>query len=471
MDRLTKGRISQLEMFIEEIMKSYEAKGLAVAIVDGSGKTRYEQFFGLRDEEKALPVDADTIFGIASCTKSFTSLAILRLQEEGLLDIHDLVSDYIPEFTGKNQPGLRIWHLMCHSGGFFPLERILVDQVAGELGISDESEGDLAYSEKLAVEGVKKVASRLDGLTAEDGLIGAPGEYYSYCNDGFGLLSDIIRRVSGISFADYLKQKILVPLGMERSGCDFVRPARDDNSAVLYEKRSGEMHGDRDYHNNAFVLNGGGAMKSTVNDLKKYLLMYLHEGEGINGARIISPKGVHEMCRPKISYRPGSAYASGLSVKTMGGMTIFEHGGSLPGVSSNISFSYEADAAVIVLCNTSDVPVSLIADAAMKAYTGMTPLLERPYYTEYPWDEETIRAAAGTYSSGEGTTLTLSAGENGTLQATVDGKERKVVTTSPRMAAVIGRYSDGFIRLYFRDGEVFAVHFGSRILPRERSQK
>ena len=466
MDRLTKGSISQLEMFIEEIRKSYDAKGVAVSIVDGAGNTRYENFFGCRDEEKKKEINADTMFGIASCTKSFTCLAILQLQERGLLDIHDLVSDYIPEFTGKNQPGLRIWHLMCHSGGFFPLERIVVDKVAADLGISDESEGDLAYSEKLAVEGVKRVAGRLDAQTREKGLIGAPGEYYSYCNDGFALLSDIIRRVSGMSFADYLKENILLPLGMDRSGCDFVRPAVDENASVLYEMRDGVMCGDHDFHNDAFVLNGGGAMKSTINDLKKYLLMYLHEGRGMNGTRIIGETLVHEMCRPKISYRAGSSYASGLSVKTLGGMTVYEHGGSLPGVSSNIAFSYDADAAVIVLCNTMDVPVSLIADAAMKAYMGVSPLIERPIYREEVWSRELQEDAAGTYVSAEGTTLVLAAGEDGRPAAFVDGKERKIVCTGPKTAAVIGRYSDGFIRLYQREGKVFAAHFGSRIFPK-----
>ena len=469
MDRLSKGSIAQLEMFVDEIKKSYEARGIAVAIVDGAGNTRYENFFGCRDEESGAPIDGDTMFGIASCTKSFTCLAILQLQEKGLLDIHDLVSDYIPEFTGANQPNLRIWHLMCHSGGFFPLERILVDKVAADLGISDETEGDLAYSEKLAVEGVKRVARRLDAQTRKKGLIGAPGEYYSYCNDGFGLLSDIIRRVSGMSFADYVKENILLPLEMNRSGCDFVRPSVDENATVLYEKRNGVMCGDHDFHNDAFVLNGGGAMKSTLNDLKKYLLMYLHEGKGTNGRRVISETGVHEMCRPKISYRPGSAYASGLSVKTIGGMTIYEHGGSLPGVSSNISWSYEADAAVIVLCNTMDVPVSLIADAAMKAYAGISPLIERPYYREEVWGRELQEKAAGTYISDEGTTLVLEAGEDGRPRALVDGKERKLVCTGPKTAAVIGRYSDGFIKLYERENEVFAAHFGSRIFPKVKA--
>ena len=64
----------------------------------------------------------------------------------------------------------------------------------------------------------------------------------SYCNDGYGLLSEIVRRVGGeASFADYVKKNILDPLGMERSGCDYLRPRLDENSAVLYKKENGVM--------------------------------------------------------------------------------------------------------------------------------------------------------------------------------------------------------------------------------------
>ena len=127
----------------------------------------------------------------------------------------DPISKYIPEFTNKNQDTVRIWHLMCHSGGFFPLPRIVVEEVAKALHLDETVEGDLAYSDKLAAEGVKLVAERLDEQTMEQGLNGRAGEYLSYCNDGFGLLSDIIRRHGGeASYADYLNKHILEPLGM-----------------------------------------------------------------------------------------------------------------------------------------------------------------------------------------------------------------------------------------------------------------
>ena len=77
------------------------------------------------------------------------------------------------------------------------------------------------------------------------------------------------------------------------------------------------MRGSRDYHDNAFVLNGGGAMKSTLNDLKKYLGMYLNLGKAADGTRILSEYGVREMCKPRQAYGAFGNYGYGVSMKQL----------------------------------------------------------------------------------------------------------------------------------------------------------
>ena len=332
----------------------------------------------------------------------------MQMEERGILKLDDPVSRYVPEFTNKNQKTVTIRHLLTHSGGFFPLPRILVDQVAAEMGLDEKAVGDLAYNDALADEGVRRVAERLDAQTEESGLNGEPGEYLSYCNDGYGLLSDIIRRHGGEpSYAEYLLKNIIEPLGMKRSFCDFVRPSLDVNAATLYKKVNGVMTASRDYHDHAFVLNGGGAMKSTLNDLKKYLAMYLNEGKTPEGIRILGSTGIREMCRPRQDYGAFGYYGYGLSMKRLDDLKVVEHGGSLPGVSSNIAWSNEVEAAVIVLCNTSGVPVRLISDALMRMYNGRNPVDRRDVWQETSWDEETILEAQGMYISGEGTKAEL----------------------------------------------------------------
>lgn len=468
MNRMNKGNLLLAKMRTEELIHAYDAVGLTIAIVEADGKTVYEDTYGYADLDTKQPIDGDTIFGLASVTKSFTALAIMQLYEAGKLDLEDPVSKYIPEFTNKNQKTVRIRHLLNHSGGFFPLPRIVVDKVAGELGLTETAQNDLAYSAALAEEGRKRVAKRLDSLTAAYGLSGVPGQYFSYCNDGFGLLSEIIRLAGGeASYADYLNKHILAPLGMTRSFCDFVWPANDNNAAKLYQKKNGVLTGSRDYHDNAFVLNGGGAMKSTLNDLKKYLCMYLKKGKAADGSNLLSACGIAEMCKGQMPYLARGSYGYGLSIHQLSDLRVIGHGGSLPGVSSNIAFSYEAGVAVIVLCNTSGVPVAQISDAFLNAYNGKSPVDKRDSFQECSWDADTLHDAVGKYASGEGTALEIFEKNPGEPGLILDGEEKPLIPVAPDAAIIRNRYSDGFLRLLRReDGSLFAAAYGSRLIPK-----
>lgn len=471
MNRLTHEQELLAETYIETIKEDSGACGIAVAAVDSQGNTLYQKFWGYRDKESKAPITPDTIYGIASCTKSFTALAIMQLVEKGAISLDDPISKYIPEFTNKNSKPVLIRHLLSHAGGFFPLPRIVVDQVAGDLGLVETEENDLAYNDQLAAEGVKRVASRLDEQIKEKGLNGDPGEYLSYCNDGFGLLSDIIRTQGGEgSYAAYLDKHILAPLEMFRSGCSFVKPVLDSDSATLYSTKDedGQEKAHHDYHDNAFVLNGGGAMKSTINDLKKYLAMYLREGKALNGTRILSESGIRQMVKPRQPYGAFGSYGFGLSSKQVGSMTVTGHGGSLPGVSSNIAFTYDNDVAVVVLCNTSGVPVALISDAVMKMLNGDDPLPKRDIWKAYPLDNKTVKDLAGRYVSGEGTIIEFYEKEDGTAGLKDEkGNEKNFIPVSPRAGIVRGKYSDLYVRFIFNEERgLYAVAYGSRLIPK-----
>ena len=468
MNRITESSRILAENLIGSIMKDYDACGLAACIIDHTGTVQYEIFRGEREKGTGKEIDGETIFGVASVTKSFTALSIMKMAEDGILSPDDPVSKYIPEFTNRNTETVKISHLLSHAGGFFPLPRILVDEVAGQLGLKEETDGDLAYNEALAAEGGRLVAERLDAQTMEHGLNGRPGEYLSYCNDGFGLLSEIVRRYGGYpSYAEYLNEKVLKPMDMNRSFCDFVRPARDENAAMLYEKKDGVMTGHRDYHDNAFVLNGGGAMKSTLNDLKKYLAMYLNQGIALNGTEILSDDSVREMVKGRIPYGFAGSYGYGLYTQMIGGMRVTQHGGSLPGVSSNIAFTYDNDCAVIVLCNTSGVPVSVISDALLKMYAGVSPLSSRKIH-EHPWSDELIGQVCGTYSSGEGTSFELYRKADGTVGMKDETGEKDLITIGPDTAVVRYPYADTFCQVIrSRKRGVYALQYGSRLIPKE----
>ena len=465
MNRMTENGRKQLEALVHEVMKDGQARGIAVGIVDSDGKIQYEQYFGYRDEEKKLPIDRDTIFGMASVTKSFTALAIMQMQMDGLLSVDDPVSKYVPEFTNKNQTApVKLWHLMCHSGGFFPLPRIVIDKTAQEMHIEDSLENELIYRDDFAEEGVRRVAERLDAQTR---FTGRPGQRLSYCNDGFGLLSDIVRRHGGYgSFAEYLDQKILKPLGMNRSNISFIRNTLDENAATLYSLEKDGWRADRDYQNDAFVLHGGGGMKSTLGDMLKYATMYLNEGAAADGTRIIDRYSIQEMVKPRQFMKPGVYYGYGLECKQVEDRTIVEHGGSLPGVSSNFSFCPQENVGVVVLCNTMDVSVAAIADAAMRVYFGLDAAEPRPEHAARNWTEEEVAELAGEYVSGEGDAFSLKA-ENGGLSMTMNGKPAELQSVYAWQGMVRKKYADIYLTaIRDEEGHVYAAHYGSRIFPK-----
>ncbi len=466
MNQITLENRKALEALVAQIMEESEARGIAVGFTDASGAILYENYFGYRDAENKLPIDRDTIFGMASVSKSFTALAIMQMQADGLLSLDDPIKNYIPEFTNQNQnEPVRIWHLLCHSGGYFPLPRIVVDKTAKEMGIADSLESPLIYREDFADEGIRRVAGRLDNQTA---FVGRPGQRLSYCNDGYGLLSDIVRRHSGCgSFAAYLEKRILGPLGMKRSNIDFLRNTLDDNAAVLYSKEDGLWRCDRDYENNAFVLHGGGALKSTLGDMLHYAAMYLNEGAAADGTRIIDRYSIQEMCKPRQLMKPGIYYGYGLETRQLGDMTIIEHGGSLPGVSSNFSFCPQTGIGIVVLCNTMDVPVYAIAEAAMRICCGFPLEEERIAHQPRRWTSEEAGQLAGSYQSGEGDAFTLTPESDGSLSMVCNGKKEELQSIYPWQGMVRKKYTDVYLTaVRDEEGNVFAAQYGSRVFPK-----
>ena len=146
--------------------------------------------------------------------------------------------------------------------------------------------------------------------------------------------------------------------------------------------------------------------------------------------------------------------------------TIVEHGGSLPGVSSNFSFCPQENVGVVVLCNTMDVSVAAIADAAMRVYFGLDAEEPRPEHAARNWTEEEVAELAGEYVSGEGDAFSLKA-ENGSLSMTMNGKPAELQSVYTWQGMVRKKYADIYLTA-IRDegGHVYAAHYGSRIFPK-----
>lgn len=325
-----------------------------------------------------------------------------------------------------------------------------------ELHIEDSLDNELIYNEEFAAAGLKKVADR---LSAQTEFTGKPGDNFSYCNDGFGILSEIIHRVSGLdSFARFIENEIASPLNMTRTNCSFIRSTLDENSSTLYSFENNRWTIDKDFTNDAFVLNGGGALKSTVNDLKKYVTMYMN-----NGYPLINEQSFNEMIRPRQYVNPSTYYCFGLETYFLGSSRIVEHSGSLPGVSSNIAFSPDSKLGCVILCNTMDVPVSALS---RYIYGVLLDTESTPVPVQGCLSEKIYVNIFGKYHSDEGTDVEITE-NNGNICFIANRRKKEFIPVFHNGFYTKGQFSDTFGRfIYTHDRNVYAMQYGSRILKK-----
>ncbi|HVX51377.1 MAG TPA: serine hydrolase domain-containing protein, partial [Chitinophagaceae bacterium] len=191
------------EQLVKDYMEKNHFPGFAYGIVL-DGKLIYTSYLGYTDVENKVPVSKGSDFRIASMTKSFTAMAILKLRDEGKLQLDDPVYKYIPEM--KNQPyptkdaaPVTIRNLLSHSAGFPE------DNPWGDRQLADSDAQMLALIKK--------------GISYSTN----PGTGYEYSNLGFAMLGYIIKKVSGKTYEQYISENILAPLGMNETYWEYTK--------------------------------------------------------------------------------------------------------------------------------------------------------------------------------------------------------------------------------------------------------
>lgn len=241
---------------VEKVFESYRRQrdipGLAFGVVV-DGELALVKGFGVGEVASGDAVTPDTVFRIASMTKSFTALAILKLRDEGKLSLDDLVSKHIPELARLTYPTrdsapLRVRHLLTHSAGF----------------PEDNPWGDRHLDETEA-EFTRWLKAGLPFSTA-------PGTAYEYSNYGFALLGRIVSNVSGVPYGEYLEKNILAPLGMTASTLE-PGDVPDALRARGYRKTAGGYAEVPPLAHGAFGAMGG--LLTSSRDLAKYVAYQL----------------------------------------------------------------------------------------------------------------------------------------------------------------------------------------------------
>ena len=239
------------------------------------------------------PMQPDTVFGIASITKTFTATAIMQLVEDGYFRLDTLVGDILPQFKEKPFDKIAVIHLLTHTSGMYPDGGCFPDTYPKEpWDIIDEAAK--GWDGKSDFDWVS--------MGISPGLRRAPGEEWQYCSFGFAILGEIITRVSGMFAHDYIEEKIIKPLNMKDTSFyyspDMAKRAfayDEEHKDYLGKIISGEI-GSRDGDGNIWdiIPQTGGGLNSTVYDLVRYGNAFINGGR-LDGARILGRKSVEKM--------------------------------------------------------------------------------------------------------------------------------------------------------------------------------
>jgi len=306
-------------------------------LVARAGEVLLSAGYGMANLEHDVPHTPQTKFRIGSITKQFTAAAILQLQEQGLLEVHDSISTYLPDYPNGEQ--ITVHHLLNHTSGI------------------------PNYTELNNFEQTTKIKVTLDDLIARfsgEPLEFTPGERYRYTNSGYVVLTKIIETVSGHSYADYLQHQILEPLGMVDSGYDR-------QEVILPHRASGYIFSGEAYQNADFVdmswPSGAGGMYSTIEDLYKW-------EQGLYTDTVLSASSREMMFTPKVVVRAeedGKGYYHGYGgiICTHYERKLLYHGGGIDGFSTRIARYPDERISIIVLTNidaASATPVVPIAN-------------------------------------------------------------------------------------------------------------
>lgn len=468
---------AKFEQYALGMAEKHQIPGMAVGIAV-NGSPIFEGGFGFRHVEERLEVTMDTVFGIASITKSFTCAAIMTLQEQGKLSVHDPVIRYLPEFrtpdpamTGK----ITVHHFMTHTSGIPPLPSI-VHAMKRSLD-ADPSKDDYAglNFRTTSHESIDTYEGLMAYMADQDyELLGPPGTQFSYSNDCYGLLGCIVERVSGIKYQDYVEQTICLPAGMNRTSFDVERLAGFRDIVMPYASRTAD--GVKTVYAapvwwEAPAMCATGFLRSTAADMMKYMELYRNKGK-VGKQTILTENSVAQMMAPHTWAEPGKSYGYGLQMyRHRSGFTMVEHGGGLKAISSRMCIVPEIGATAIVLTNLSDVPAAKIALAAFHCMQGMEPDSPPAVWNGYGAMADELKECTGKYVSRERADVHIDS-RNGKLIYATMGTTYEAKPVVERDLFLVERPDEPIVLRFIRDeqGQVVRLLIGSRQMTKERDE-
>jgi CubicO group peptidase (beta-lactamase class C family) len=329
------------DAYVERVMERFDVPGLSVAIVK-DGEVVLTKGYGVRRLGAADPVDATTLFGIASNTKLFTATALGILVEDGKLEWDAPVVRYLPGFQMYDPWVTRhitVRDLLVHRSG--------LGLGAGDLMFWPPS----TFTRPELVERLRYIPPATSFRSA-----------YAYDNVLYPVAGEVIAAVSGMSWEDFIAERIFAPAHMTGSDVRLSHPDDVENAAMTHARVDGTVRAVSPYLGD--VVNPAGGIFSNAEDMARWVMVQLDSGRVADGGRVYGSGVTRELWKPVTPIEFGDPpeelaplrhdfqfYALGVGVRDYRGRRLLTHTGGLPGYVSQVTFIPDLDVGVVVLTN------------------------------------------------------------------------------------------------------------------------
>jgi CubicO group peptidase (beta-lactamase class C family) len=338
-----KNELKDLDAFVDSAMKRWNVPGLAIGIVK-DGKIIYTKGYGCRDLKTKEAVTTQTLFSIASSTKSFTATVAALVVDEKKMSFDIPLKTYFPDFQMYDPAAsekVTLRDLLTHRTGI-PRQKFFSIN-------TPPARKDVRYS-------MKYFEPNIDFRYS-----------WQYCNETYTVAGDMVAERAGSTWENLIKKRILEPIGMNNTFFSF----RDLKDKTDYAKPYIDWTGtneEMDYHD-ADILGPAGCIITNIEDLSKWVLFNLNKGK-VNDTQIINPQRLRQIQSPQMVV-PGISQNKEISFQNYGmgwfidyyrGVLRIHHEGNLYGFSSVVSFLPNDNVGIVILVNTMGTPFTDILE-------------------------------------------------------------------------------------------------------------
>jgi CubicO group peptidase (beta-lactamase class C family) len=343
-----------LDAWIESEMRRWQIPGLAVAVVKDDSVV-YARGFGVRRLGEAARVDEHTLFGVASTTKAMTAAALGMLVDEGRIGWDDPVVTHLPAFQLADPWVTR--------------QVTIRDLLAHRVGVGRITGNRLRFlPNRTRAEVLHQMRHHWFEQPFRQG--------YVYSNAMYTVAGEIIPAVTGLSWDDFLRERIFRPLGMTRSNTRVAEIAEGANAAWPHQEIDGRVQPipRRSWD----VVAPSAAVNTSAREMAQWMRLQLGEPGVYRGERLLSERIMRDMHTPQVALGGNSldgsafaAYGLGWNLREYEGRWISQHGGATDGMNTNLVLVPSENLGVVVMTNTFNSLMNAITNRVVDAYLGL----------------------------------------------------------------------------------------------------